>query len=153
MPNGEVHYRYYKKGYWFVLPVSVILAFVNWRIAMGILAGYTFHRWCDPDWDLMGASSSEGRMVRELPVIGHFLFGISSTYGSLHRKYHRKFISHFPAVSTAIRMLFVGLPVYLALHYFSVTFNPLEMWILLGFWIGLSGADAIHYVLDLFYGD
>ena len=154
MPSGDIHYRYFKSGYILMLPASIITMFMNFDIGLGILAGYTFHRWCDNDLDIMGASACEGRQVNELPVVGHFLFGISSTYGSMFRRYHRKFITHFPFVSTAIRLLFFGMPIYFMLKSFDFNFNTIPVYyFIVSFWIGLSLADSIHYVLDMLYGD
>lgn len=152
MPDGLTHYRYFKRFYIAIIPVSVAGGFISASVGLGLLAGYTSGRWIDPDWDLMGASSAEGRMVRELPVVGHFLFGIASTYGSMFRKHHRQFITHFPFISTAIRLMFVGLPLYFILK--SYDFNFRSVWFqlfVLGFWIGLSLADAIHFALDLLF--
>lgn len=154
MPSGQVHYSYYKKGILPIGAISLLGAISHPYASIGLISGYIFHRYCDPDWDIMSANSAEGRMVNELPIIGHFLFGISSTYGSMFRRHHRSFITHFPFLSTAIRMGFVGLPVFFVLKSFD--FDFMQNWfiiIVIFFWIGLSIADAIHYVLDVFYGD
>lgn len=155
MPDGLTHYTVYKKGYWLMFPVSFLAgAFINPLIGAGLFSGYIFHRWADNDLDLMGASSCEGRQVNELPIIGHFLFGISSTYGSMFRRYHRKFITHFPFVSTAIRLLFFGMPIYFVLKSFDFNLNEVPVYyFVVSFWIGLSLADTIHYVLDMLFGD
>ena len=75
MPSGEVHYHYYMKGYWVEIPVSISLALVDWQFSLGNILGYSFHRYCDNDWDLMGVNQSEGRAVNELPIIGHYILG------------------------------------------------------------------------------
>jgi len=154
VPSGVVHYHYYKRILVVVVPASIGIMFINLYAGMGFLSGYFFHRWCDNDWDIMGASSSEGRMVNELPIVGHFLFGISSTYGSVFRKTHRKFVSHFPFFSTLIRLMFLGVPIFFFLKSFD--FDFMQEWFQLGllfFWLGLSFADSIHYLLDLLVGE
>lgn len=102
----------------------------------------------------MGTNNAEGRMVNELPGIGHILYGISSAYGSFFRKYHRSFITHFPVFSTAIRLLYVGFIPFILGDYYGINFigNGWHMFHL-GFWAGLSQADGIHWFLDKTYGD
>lgn len=154
MPDGKVHYEYFKKGYRVIIPLSVALVCADWKLALGHIAGYSFHRYCDNDLDLMGTSACEGRQVNELPLIGHLMFGVSSAYGSIHRKYHRKFISHFPFVSTLIRLIFFFTVPFILGDYVGINFignGWVNFWV--GFWVGLSEADTIHYVLDLTYGD
>lgn len=88
-------------------------------------------------------------MVNEIPILGHFMYGVSSTYGSFFRRHHRSFWTHFPIFSTAIRLLFVGFVPFILGDYYGINFIG-NGWVMfhLGFWAGLSQADAIHYVLD-----
>ena len=154
MPDGQTHYRYYMKGYRVTVPVVLLLAGWDWKFSLGYLVGYSLGRYLDPDLDLMGCSSCEGRMVNELPIIGHFLFGSTSAYGSLFRRYHRSFWTHFPGLSTAIRLLFVGFVPFIIGDYFGINFvgdGWHKFWI--GLWAGLSQADTIHWYLDKTYGD
>ena len=152
MPSGDVHYRYFKLGHLVEVPLSLFICFSDVYIGAGNLCGYMFHRYCDNDWDLMGVNMSEGRMVNEIPILGHFLFGVSSTYGSIFRRSHRSFITHFPFISTAFRILFVFTIPFIVLDYFGVCMIEVSsLKFYLGFWLGLSQADTIHYVLDLLY--
>lgn len=148
MPSGEVHYQYYKRGLLAEIPISIVLCFVEVQLGIGNLIGYFCGRWVDPDWDILGANNAEGRLINELPIIGHFLFGISSTYGSIFRRHHRSFITHFPLVSTFIRWWFVMfIPFIITERLGWKFFTGVEMfWI--GTWLGLSQADAIHWWLD-----
>jgi hypothetical protein len=154
VPSGEVHYAYFKKGYPFEIALSLTLCLFDWKFALGNIVGYSFHRYCDNDLDIMGTNNAEGRQVNELFLIGHFMYGISSTYGSIFRRYHRSFITHFPFVSTLIRLIFFFTPVLILGDYWGINFigNGWHMfW--LGFWVGLSQADGIHWFLDKTYGD
>lgn len=142
------------KGYWLELPVTLSLVFVDWQFALGNITGYSVGRWVDPDWDIMGTNNAEGRMVRELKIIGHFLYGVSSTYGSMFREHHRSFVTHFPVVSTLIRIMFVGFVPFLVCDNLGINLigdGWHKFW--LGFWAGLSTADGIHWWLDKTYGD
>ena len=153
MPNGEIHYKYFKKGYRVIIPISVALSLFDWKFALGHIVGYSFHRWCDNDWDIFGSNNAEGRMVNELPIIGHFMYGVSSTYGSFFRRKHRSFWTHFPFVSTLIRLLFVFIIPFIVGDYVGINFIG-NGWYLfwIGFWVGLSEADGLHYFLDKTYG-
>lgn len=131
------------------IPLSLLLASYDWRLGAGNLIGYSLGRWVDPDWDLMGTNNAEGRMVNEVPIIGHFLYGISSSYGSMFRKYHRSFITHFPFVSTIIRLFFVGIVPFLICDNLGINLIGGGWYIIwIGIWIGLSQADLIHWFLD-----
>lgn len=154
MPSGDVHYKYFKKGYRIIIPLSVALSCVDWKFASGHIVGYSCGRWIDPDWDLVTANNSESRMMNELPILGNFLFGISSTYGSFYKRKHRSFWSHFPVVSTVIRLIFVfTIPFIIGDSVIGINFlgqGWYRFWI--GFLVGLSEADAIHWWLDKTYG-
>lgn len=153
MPDGATHYHYFKKGYLVEIPLSLSLMLINWKFGLGNIVGYSFHRWCDNDWDLTTATASEGRMMRELPIIGNFLFGISSTYSSFFRRTHRKIISHAPFISTFIRLVFIFTIPFIVFDYWGINLIG-DGWHLfwIGWYFGQSSADALHYYLDIHYG-
>lgn len=139
------------KGYRIIFPISVALSFLDWRIGLGYLAGYSLGRYVDPDWDLMSANSAEGRIVNEIPILGHFLYGISSSYGSLWRKRHRSVWTHYPILSTGIRLTFIlWLPFVLGDAYGINFIGGGWIWFWVSLWLGLSVADAIHLYKDFF---
>lgn len=138
------------KGYKISIPASMLLFIYEWKAGIGYFVGYSFHRWCDNDLDLMGVSGAEGRMVNELPLIGHLMFGASSAYGSLFRKKHRSFWTHFPVVSTLIRLVFFFTVPFIFLDSWGINLiGGGWVWFWLGFFAGLSHADGVHYTLDL----
>jgi hypothetical protein len=154
VPDGSTHYHYFKKGYYWVIPSSLVLISLEWRFGLGNLLGYSLHRYIDNDLDLMGVNSAEGRQVNELPIIGHVLFGLSSIYGSIFRKWHRHWITHFPGISTIIRLVVIFILPFMVLDGYGVNFIGGGWWkFWLGIWIGLSQADAIHWFLDKNYED
>ena len=119
-------------------------------MGMGIFIGYEFGRYMTPDWDIMGTTSSEGWLVNEIPILGHFVFGLSSTYGSIFRRWHRSAITHFPFVSTLPRYLLVFWWIWLEIYRSNLDWAWL-IFIFIGAFFGTSIADAIHYILDCFY--
>lgn len=48
MPNGETHFRYYRAGWKFIFPESILLALWDWKFALGNIVGYFVGRWVDP---------------------------------------------------------------------------------------------------------
>lgn len=154
MPAGDVHYKYYKRGYWFIFAETLFLIFLDFKFGLGNLLGYTLGRWIDPDWDLVTANNSESRMIKELPILGNILFGISSAYGSFFFRHHRGFLSHFPVISTLIRLAFIFLIPFIILDEKGINLiGDGWIWFWIGIWVGLSQADGIHWFLDMFYKD
>ena len=150
MPDGVTHYKHFTKGYTFQIPFSIMISFLDWKLGLGNIIGYSFHRYCDNDLDLMGVNAAEGRQVNEIPILGNFMFGMSSIYGSFFRKYHRSIWTHLPYLSTAIRLFFFFIFPFLILDGYGINFigNGWHMfWI--GFYNGLSMADGIHWWLDV----
>ena len=150
MSTGAIHYKYYIRGYRYSIPISVASAFVDWKFGIGYLAGYTLHRYVDNDWDIQGVTSSESRAVNELPVIGLYIFGVSSVYGAVFRKRHRKWETHVPVISTIIRLVVLFLFPFLVGDGYGVNFiGGGWIWFWLGLWSGLSHADGIHLYHDI----
>jgi hypothetical protein len=138
------------RGYLIALPVSVATAMYNFRGGLGYAIGYSLGRYLDPDLDIFGSNNAEGRMVNELPVLGHFLYGISSVYGSIFRRHHRSWITHWPVVSTLIRLIFIFIIPFVVGDGYGINFiGNGWIWFWVGMWAGLSQADAIHLTLDL----
>ena len=158
MPDGITHERFRRQGRIIVFPVSIFLPIVLSPIPMksygeilvgiGIFVGYEMGRYVTPDWDIMGTTSSEGWMVNEIPFLGHFLFGLSSAYGSIFRRHHRSTITHFPLISTSIRYVIIFWWIWLEIYRSSLDWAWL-IFIFIGALIGTSISDGIHWYLDL----
>jgi uncharacterized metal-binding protein len=116
------------------------------------MLGYLFGVICDPDWDEMGATGSEGRMVK-VPILGWLMYGISSIYGAMFRRHHRSFLTHFPGVSTAIRILFVFFWIPLLYYFKIVRWEDWNIDLYSWFWLGLSFGDFLHWGADLIVTD
>lgn len=122
-------------------------------IAFGLFVGYAMGRWVDPDWDLMGVSTTEANMIHDFPVLGYFLFGYSSIYGVFFRRHHRSFITHFPFVSTLGRLIFLFWWAILLVVKYHYTVSSWEWLFIIYAFIGLSVADMIHWLLDKWFPD
>lgn len=158
MPDGLTHENFRRGGRYVVIPLSFILPIIISPIPMksngeilvgvGIFVGYEIGRYMTPDWDIMGTTSSEGWIVNEIPILGHYIFGVSSMYGSVFRKYHRSFITHFPFVSTSIRYLITFYPIFIEIYRSNLDWAWL-IFIFIGMFFGTSLSDAIHWFLDM----
>ena len=155
MPDGIRHEQLRKQGRFIAFPLSILLPPIipnTWGLqesflcGAGVFCGYEMGTYVTPDWDIMGTTKDEGRMVNELPILGHILFGISSMYGSIFRKHHRSFITHFPFVSTSIRHLLLFWWIYWQSYLFNLR---LALPFFLGVFVGNSMADAIHWWADM----
>jgi uncharacterized metal-binding protein len=150
MSDGKTHLRNWWFGWAGEIPVSIfVITQTNPYVGIGSNVGYLLGRWFDPDMDQFGTTGAESRMVKELPLVGYVFFAISSIYGAIFRSSHRSFITHFPVVSTIIRLFFLffwmAIPYYL--HWISYTSWQGQLY--LGILGGLSLADALHYMADI----
>lgn len=148
MPPGFVHYRFFLSGYIIEIPEAIYLSFVNPIAGISHLAGYSFHRYCDNDWDILGTNKAESRAIHELKIIGYLLYGISSVYGAIFMRHHRSFQTHFPLFSTLIRLIFIfwWLPVLWYINKWPI--YQWELTFTFFFVLGLSQADMIHFFAD-----
>lgn len=157
MPNGVIHEQFRKSGRVIAFPLSVLIPIIlspipfkpfgEFLIGLGILTGYEIGKYMTPDWDIVGMTNDEGRMMNELPIIGNFLIGISTIYGAHWKRKHRSFQTHFPFVSTAVRYLYVFWWVWLQIFQSNQDWSWL-IFIFIGAYIGTSMSDAIHWFLD-----
>lgn len=158
MPSGIIHEQLRKKGrvvfYPFSIIIPIFLSPVNFKtggevlIGIGIIAGYELGKYVTCDWDIMGVTSDEGRIVNDLPVFGHFIFGVSSFYGSVFRGHHRSFITHFPFISTSIRYILLFWYPFIYIYQSERDLSFLAF-IFIGMFIGLSFSDGIHWWADV----
>ncbi len=149
MPSGRIHYRFFKLGYLVQIPTSIYLFTLNPVVGIGYFLGYSFHRWMDNDMDLMNAGSADGRMVNEIPILGYFLFGISSIYGAIFRRKHRSLLTHLPVLSSFIRMLFFYWWILLLYYFKVIQFQYWHFELFYSYLWSISIADGIHYFADL----
>jgi len=94
-------------------------------------------------------------MMRELKIVGAVLVAWFVIYAwvmrfvGFGRKGHRNFFSHFPFVSTAIRIVWLLFIPAVSVWYFNVAVHPLVFTGLVGAFFGLSLADTLHFVGDV----
>jgi hypothetical protein len=152
LPSGNVHYKFYKFGFLTSIPSSLyMLVNISPSIAFGNIMGYWFHRYCDNDWDIVGINHSEGRAIRELKVIGWLIYGVSSMYGAIFMDNHRSFLTHFPLVSTLLRLIFLFWWIPVLWFFNKITIEFWEVQFAVGFLLGLSQADTYHYFADMIW--
>jgi len=115
---------------------------------IGTIIGYGMGRYIGPDWDIVGINTNEGKIINELKFFGYFLYGISSIYGAIFRKFHRSAITHFPILSTSIRLLFVFWWIGFLYYFNIIQFDWWQFWFGLGILFGLSESDLNHWLCD-----
>lgn len=159
MPPGIIHEELRKKGRLISYPLSILIPVVLLPIQMkgmgeiivgiGIFLGYEFiGKYMTPDWDLHGVTNDESRMITQIPILGHFLFGVSSTYGSFFYRHHRSFWTHFPFISTAIRYLFLFWWIFYQVYQSEKDLAWL-IFLFIGLFIGTSLSDTVHWLADI----
>ena len=179
MSDGATHHEYWKKG---LKPVAIVCAIgfaTGLFYAQGYPAEFFFWffvhylsgRYIDPDLDLEGVTSSEGRMSRELDFFGllwrwwwmlyALLIGYAVKRLKLKGMYggHRSVLSHSLVPGTVIRMIFVNLPFQIVINLVNtmlhknglgmIQFAILDLVIYYSAqFLGLGMADIIHLNLD-----
>lgn len=136
-------------GWVAVLPISIYLGVFHPVVGSGILLGYGMGHFVDPDWDQIGITAAEGRIVNQIPIIGKFIVGYSTIYGAFFRRKHRTFFTHTPGISTAIRLVYL----FWWLYFVIQTLYDWQIIFGLCVFIGLSLADSIHWTLDMLFPD
>lgn len=148
MSSGEVHNRWHKIGLVVVLPASIFVGLFGFPLAaIAFTGGYVLGRWISPDWDSVAITKDESNMVHDFKFLGYLFVGYTTIYGFVFRKMHRSFFTHFPGVSTAIRLLFVFWWVYFAID----ILYDWQVAAMISVWVGLSLSDLVHYVLDSWF--
>jgi uncharacterized metal-binding protein len=148
VPSGEVHYSAWKMGWMVVLPACIGGSIaIHPTVGAGVAFGYLLGRWCDPDWDQVGISAAEGRIIKDFKIVGNVIVGYTTIYGSIFRKMHRSVITHFPFLSTVARLAYL----FWWLYFLIPVLYDTQIVVGICVWLGLSVADMIHWVLDKFY--
>lgn len=144
-------------GRWIAFPISILVPIIltplplrsngELLIGVGMFIGYEIGKYMTPDWDIVGMTKDEGRMMNELPIIGSLLVGISTIYGSHWKRHHRSTLTHFPFLSTGIRYLYVFWWIWFEIYRSQIDWAWL-IFIFIGAVLGTSMADSIHWYLD-----
>ena len=165
MSSGKVHHELWRQGWKTALPLSLVtygaidLFHPAWACSqigcfagndfytIGFLLGYGWGAFVNPDADQVSITHAEGLMINKIPILGHFLYGYWQIYGSVFRKQHRSFWTHFPIASTFIRFVwqFWAIYAFLFLQHFELA------WVyqtLHGVFLGMSYSDYLHWRED-----
>lgn len=146
MPSGKVHYSYWRKFRVLAILCAVSLAFWSGWASLGVLIGYLLARYITPDLDHRNMTSDEYRTMRELKLIGVLLVAYWMPYGYIFP--HRHPLTHWPGISTVIRMVYLFFPMWVILGKFGILFEGNNILLFLGIFIGLAIADIVHFILD-----
>jgi uncharacterized metal-binding protein len=158
MPAGQVHRRLWRNNLWLAFAgTALALAYNNqgawffmaWTMPLGYLLGY----FIDPDLDMKMNTEAKKRWKRTIilyPVVAWWIL-----YALIARRFlggHRSFWTHFPIVSTLLRLAWVSIPFIMLVSIIGLKM-PIGSQIfwagLFGVLLGLSLADTIHFIADL----
>lgn len=147
MPSGKVHHRLWKIG-WIVEGVAFMPLLLYYPlVAIGSAIGYFLGQFIDPDLDLVGITSAEGRMLRKMPFVGGLFVAYWTLYGAIFRKQHRSFWTHSYIASTIIRFAYT--------FWWLLLFKSLPVWlysVMPGVFVGMCISDGVHIWADRKYG-
>jgi hypothetical protein len=165
MSDGIRHHELWRQGWSTALPLSLAVYGASdllrpaWACSqigcfagndfytIGTLLGYGFGMFVNPDADQVSITHAEGLMINKIPILGHFLYGYWQIYGSIFRKHHRSFWTHFPIISTIIRFVYQFWAVY-AILIFSHISSPWIYQTLAGIFLGMCYSDYLHWLED-----
>lgn len=113
---------------------------------VGNLIGYfTVAYFIDPDADIVGMSSADGRMMNKIPILGVVLVAYWTVYGAIFRRKHRSFWTHSYIFSTFLRFI------YGFWWIFPFFRELLVVYVFSGIFAGLCLSDAVHIWADRKY--
>ena len=150
MPCGKTHAK-------FSLMLAPVVAVATLAITrdpmyavasgLGCLAGIPL----TPDLDQEGISSSEYWIIKWTLGLGFLWTMIWFPYALLCP--HRSFISHFPIISTFLRLLYLSVLAALICYFCSLRIPAFDYLIAIWAVFGLVVSDSVHWALDVKFGD
>lgn len=182
-PAGPVHHKYHQAYMPVAFAVSIAVFIAGFFVdggyisegAVWFLFWYWAGRYIDPDWDLQGITMAEGRMTRELDILGVFMAPVTAFYaaavGYTIRKFnvkgaiggtHRTYLTHSLIPGTLGRQLLICSILYFVLNLANdavahiiggrLEFATLDLFaFVVGQFLGLGSADLVHIILDNYY--
>jgi uncharacterized metal-binding protein len=179
MPSGQVHHEYWKRDLPYAVGLGVVLFVVGLfknlylaEFAVWFVFWYWMGRYIDPDLDLPGVTQAEGRMLRELGLLGVLLFAGTSLYAALiawimrvlkiKGNPHRSKLTHSIVPGTIIRAGMINVPIYALVDMFGqLLLRSFEIYLAFAFSdilafilaqvAGLGVSDLRHISLDKHY--
>jgi uncharacterized metal-binding protein len=154
MPDGIHHENVWKAGAIVAIPATLLaVVTVDYRFALGLLAGYGMGRYFTPDLDQVTVTTSEGRLMNDFKILGYVIVGYTTIYGAMFRRWHRSFITHFPVISTAIRLVFLFWWIIFFYRRGWLVFGIDDLYIGAGILFGMSMADSMHWLSDTWFSN
>ena len=147
MPSGKVHHRIWRKAWPLAVGVSAGVLTAGYPLTAAFaLGGYLAGAIVEPDLDQVGITSSEGYVLKHLGCFGALWVAYWLPYGKIMP--HRSFLSHFPGVSTLLRLVYLLAPAAYVVNRYAL-YRPWMAQALVGVWIGLTVSDTLHFVADV----
>ena len=155
-PSGSTHRSIWRYGWVAMVPIASLLWIAVGPVAMfGSLYGYAAGYIVDPDLDLISITYPESKILKVFWIFGAVFVGWSTAYAVIMRAFggHRSDFSHWPVLSTAIRLMwfspFIIGPLLLIQRVVAGGVNAItSIELLFGLFCGLCVADSLHYFAD-----
>jgi len=164
-PDGATHLNLWRKHSYLPVVVIFILTPIIARLRIvkvcfdefcfplviffstSVLIGYfVIGYFIDPDADLVGMSSADGRMMNKIPILGILFVMWWTGYGAIFRTKHRSFWTHSYIFSTFLRFIW---GFWWSFWFFR---ELLGIYVISGVFVGMCLADGVHIWADHHYG-
>jgi uncharacterized metal-binding protein len=153
MPSGKIHMASTKK---LAVPYGVASFFILLKITTYIISfglsvvgviGFLCGIYLTPDLDHIEAtitSKMSGDPIKKYWGVRWYLYGYYIP--------HRSFISHFPIISTIIRIVYFSPEIFIAITLLSyIAPIPDLIYIVTSWIVGLCFADILHIAMDVLH--
>jgi uncharacterized metal-binding protein len=119
-------------------------------LTFGVLSGILLSPDLDVDKGYIGLW-----FLRKIPFVGWFISGAWRLFWWPYAVLvpHRSWISHFPVISTIIRVVIIVSTFVVFEYVLFKSYLPLHFHYMLVWFLGLTISDTKHFVLDKFYPD
>lgn len=149
MASGETHAKVARIVGGIIMLWAVYVAYQGFpQAAVGMMIGALAGLWITPDIDHWVRTHEEYRVYRHF---GSFVGKLWQSYWSPYATFipHRHWLSHFPVIGTALRIFYLGIPVWIGWYWFGWII-PVEPDLYWAVFIAWTVQDTFHWVFDGF---
>lgn len=149
MPEGIHHDRVHLAGWVVILPSALYATTIHFEVTAVLILSYAMGRYLNPDADIVGMTYADGLAMRHFKIFGNAWVAYWTFYGAVFKNRHRSLWTHFPFISTAIRMVYL----FWWLYFIPIVWYDWQLVLIAVWWFGLSLSDIGHYVSDMWFSN